>query len=86
VGPAQVARTILLDAYAASHRADLTKLGSSKYRNNLIGQDHRNTLATLGKLHPKFGQLSWPRIPLPAHEQIGASLIHNLHQNPSRCE
>jgi transposase-like protein len=48
-----------LDSYAASHRAvrelqqrgrpaDLTTLRSSKYLNNLIGQDHRNINSRLG--------------------------------------
>ena len=51
--------TITLDGYAASHRAvrelqpqgalaDLTKLCSLKYRNNLIEQDHRNVKSRLG--------------------------------------
>jgi len=50
--------TITLDGYAASHRAvrelqqqgglaDLTKLRSSKYLNNLIEQDHRNIKSML---------------------------------------
>jgi len=49
----QAPQTITLDGYAASHRAlremkakgllpQDTKLRSSKYLNNLIGQDHRN--------------------------------------------
>lgn len=53
--------TITLDGYAASHRAvrelqqqgrlaDLTKLRSSKYLNNLIEQDHRNIKSRLGAM------------------------------------
>ena len=53
--------TIILDGYAASHRAvralqqqgrlpDLTKLRSSKYLNNLIEQDHRNVKSRLGAM------------------------------------
>lgn len=53
--------TITLDGYAASHRAvrelqqqgglaDLTKLRSSKYLNNLVEQDHRNIKSRLGAM------------------------------------
>ncbi|MEM5389572.1 DDE-type integrase/transposase/recombinase, partial [Paraburkholderia phymatum] len=49
----QPPKTITLDGYAASHRAvremkadgllpEDTKVRSSKYLNNLVGQDHRN--------------------------------------------
>ncbi len=55
----QPPETITLDGYAASHQGvrelkeqgqlpDLTKLGSSKYLNNLIEQDHRNVKSKLG--------------------------------------
>ena len=51
--------TVTLDGYAASHRAvrelqqqgklaEVTKLRSSKYLNNLIEQDHRNVKSRLG--------------------------------------
>lgn len=53
--------TLTLDGYAASHRAvrelqqqrklaELTKLRSSKYLNNLIEQDHRNIKSRLGAM------------------------------------
>jgi len=57
----QPGQPITLDGYAASHRAvrelqqqgglaDLTKLRSSKYLNNLIEQDHRNVKSRLGAM------------------------------------
>ncbi|MFC3461522.1 IS6 family transposase [Massilia haematophila] len=53
--------TITLDGYAASHRAvrelqqqgmlaELTRLRSSKYLNNLVEQDHRNVKSRLGAM------------------------------------
>jgi len=57
----QSPETIMLDGYAASHRAvrelqeqgrlpALAKLQSSKYLNNLIEQDHRNVKSRLGAM------------------------------------
>lgn len=54
-------RTITLDGYAASHRAvremntggvlpEDTKLRSSKYRNNMIEQDHRGVTLRIGPM------------------------------------
>lgn len=77
--------TITLDGYAASHRAvrelqeqgrlpNLTKLRSSKYLNNLIGQDHRNVKSRLGTM---LGMKSFASAAITIR---GVELMHRIRK------
>ena len=77
--------TITLDGYAASHRAvrelqqqgrlaELTKLRSSKYLNNLIEQDHRNIKSRLGTM------LGLKSFASAANTIRGVELMHRIRK------
>lgn len=79
--------TITLDGYAASHRAgrelqqqgklaELTKLRSSKYLNNLIEQDHRNVKF---RLSARLGLKSFASA---AATIRGIELMHRIRKGP----
>ena len=81
----QSPETITLDGYAASHRAvrelqqqgrlaDLTKLRSSKYLNNLIEQDHRNVKSRLGVM------LGLKSFASAANTIRGVELMHRIRK------
>jgi transposase-like protein len=78
-------KTITLDRYAASHRAvremtidklrpESTTLRSSKYLNNLIGQDHRNLKARLNVM------LGFQRFRTAATSISGIELMHRIRK------
>jgi transposase-like protein len=77
--------TITSDGYAASHRAvrDMqagwqlptdTKLRSSKYLNNLIGQDHRGVKLRIGTM------LGFKRLETAAITIAGIELLRRIHK------
>src|SRR5271165_7483441 len=77
--------TITLDGYAASHRAVRemktdgqlpadTKVRSSKYRNNLIEQDHRGVKLRIGPMLG-FKQFSTATITI-----AGVELLRRIHK------
>jgi transposase-like protein len=79
-------RVITLDGYAASHRAvrelseenevwNNTKLRSSKYRNNMIEQDHR---AIKTRIAPMF---SFKRLRRAKVTIAGIELLHRIRKN-----
>jgi len=81
-------RTVMLDGYAASHRAVRemkidgevpadTKLPSSKYLNNMIEQDHRGVKPRIG---PKLGS---KRFRTAAITIAGIELMRRIYKDQS---
>jgi len=84
-GQGSTPRTIILDGYAASHRAVRemevdgqmptdTKLRSSKYLNNLIEQDHRGVKFRIGPM------LGFKRFKTAAVTITGIELLHRIRK------